>query len=174
MTGNSSGVGRKDGRTTILAALLVIQSLAAIFFVGDVIADLSLVGLDLHLVFEGAVSLALVLGVVFGGFEMRRTLERVRRSEAAVAAASGALGEVIETQFDQWRLTPAEAEVALLALKGFDIAEIAAFRNAAAGTVRAQLARVYAKAGVSNRAQLVSVFIEELLGGPIDGAETVG
>ena len=37
---------------------------------------------------------------------------------ATVAAASGALGELIEMQFEQWRLTPAEAEVALLALKG--------------------------------------------------------
>ena len=141
------------------------------FFVGDVIADLSLEGLDLHLALEAAVSLALLLGVVFGALEMRRTLERARRSEAAVQAASGALGDLIDTQFTQWQLTPAESDVALLALKGFDVAAIATCRNVAVGTVRAQLARVYAKAGVSSRAQLVSVFIEDLLGGPIDAAK---
>ena len=164
-----SEIAKGGRRATILAALLVIQSLAAVFFVGDVIADVIIAGFDLHLVFEAAVSMALVLGVVFGGFEMRRTLDRMRRSEAALAAASGALGELIEAQFEQWKLTPAEAEVALMALKGCDIAEIAILRQSAAGPVRAQLTRVYSKAAVSNRAQLVSVFIAELLGGPIEG-----
>ena len=55
----------------------------------------------------------------------------------------------------------------MLALKGFDVAEIAAIRNAASGTVRAQLTRVYAKAEVSSRAQLLSLFIEDLLDGAV-------
>jgi DNA-binding CsgD family transcriptional regulator len=151
-------------RTTLLALLLVIQSLAAVFFLGDVVADIALNGRDAHLLFEAAVSLALVLGVVYGGLEMRRTIEAMRRKDDAVAAASGDLARVIAEHFARWGLTPAEAEVAMLALKGFDIADIARLRNAAAGTVRAQLANVYAKAGVSGRPQLVSVFIEELLG----------
>ena len=155
------------GRTTVLAALLVAQSLAAVFFVGDVIADIGLVGFDAHTVVEAMVLLALVLGVGFGALEMRRTLERVRRSEEALSAASGAFAEVIDGYFQRWDLTPAERDVALLALKGFDVNEIAGMRNVAGGTVRAQLAKVYGKAGVSNRTQLLSIFLDELLGGSV-------
>jgi len=54
-----------------------------------------------------------------------------------------------------------------LTLKGFDVAEIAKIRGAAAGTVRAQLTRVYAKASVSSRPQFISLFIEDLLDGPV-------
>ena len=168
-----SDIVRGGGRTKFLAGVLIIQALAAVFFVGDAIWDFTVTGFDLHLALESLVAMALVLGIGFGALEMRRTLERIRRSEAALAAASGALGELVEAQFEQWKLTPAEAEVALLALKGCDIAEIASLRHAASGTVRAQLTRVYSKAGVSSRAQLISVFIEELLGGPIRGPETV-
>jgi DNA-binding CsgD family transcriptional regulator len=51
----------------------------------------------------------------------------------------------------------------LFALKGCDAAEIAKMRNAAQGTVRAQLSSIYAKAGVSSQAALVSLFFDELL-----------
>ena len=155
------------GRAVALAALLVVQVLCAVFFAADVFNDLRWGGLDAHTAFEGVVALALVLGVVFGALEMRRTLERNRRVEAALTVASGALAQLIDAYFKRWSLTPAESEVALLALKGFDVAEIANLRGAAASTVRAQLARVYAKAGVSNRSQFVCLFIEDLLSGPI-------
>ena len=154
-------------RTAALAGLLVLQTLCAVFFVADVAADARLVGFDWHTIFEAVVALALVLGILFAALEMRRTLERARRAELAVSAASGAFAKLIATYFERWSLTPAESEVALLALKGFDVAEIADLRTAATGTVRAQLARVYAKANVSNRSQLVSLFIEDLLDGPI-------
>lgn len=159
--------GPGGGHISVLAGLIVLQSLCAVFFIADVAGDFGRAGLDIHSFFEAAVSLALAVGVVFGGLEMRRTLDRNRRAEAAASAASGAFAELISARFEAWSLTPAEAEVAMLALKGFDVAEIAAIRNAAGGTVRAQLTRVYAKAGVSNRAQLLSVFIEDLLDGPV-------
>ena len=156
-----------ERRATAIAVLLAVQALSAVFFVADVVSDLRWGGVDSHTVLEGVVALALVLGVAFGAFEMRRTLERNRRAEAALSVASGAFTELISTRFEDWTLTPAEAEVALFALKGFDVAEIAELRGAAVGTVRAQLARVYAKAEVSNRAQLISLFIEDLLDGSI-------
>ena len=150
-----------------LAGLLVLQTLCAVFFVADVVADVRLVGFDLHTLFEAVVALVLTLSLVFVAVEMRYTLERVERAEIAASAASGAFAELISTYFERWGLTPAESEVALLALKGFDIAEIADLRGAATGTIRAQLARIYTKADVSNRSQLVSLFIEDLLDGPI-------
>ena len=46
----------KPGKIKSLVFLLVIQAMAAAFFVGDVIADLTFVGFDAHLVLEAAVS----------------------------------------------------------------------------------------------------------------------
>jgi DNA-binding CsgD family transcriptional regulator len=156
---------RPRGRAAALAALLAVQALCAVFFAADVIADFRLAGWIPHTVFEALVAFALLVGVALCAVELRRVVEGMRRADAAVSAASGALAEVIGARFAGWGLTAAEADVALFALKGFDTAEIAELRGAAAGTVRAQLARVYAKAGVSNRAGLIALFLEDLLAG---------
>jgi DNA-binding CsgD family transcriptional regulator len=57
--------------------------------------------------------------------------------------------------------------VAAFTIKGFTIAEIAALRGSAEGTVKTHLNAIYRKAGVQGRGQLVSLLIEELLGGPL-------
>ena len=101
--------------------------------------------------------------VVLGALQVRSLIVAARRDEAAVAVAQGALAELIRLRFAQWHLTAAEADVALFALKGCDIGEIAAMRGSAAGTVRAQLARVYAKASVDSQAGLIALFVEELI-----------
>jgi DNA-binding NarL/FixJ family response regulator len=80
-----------------------------------------------------------------------------------LSVASGAFAEVLDVFFSQWALTPAERDVALMVLKGLENEQIAAARGSAVGTIRAQTTRIYAKAGVNSRAQLMSVFIEELL-----------
>lgn len=150
-------------RASLLAAALALQMLAAVFFIGDVASDYRWIGLDPHTTFEAMVALALIIGIGFGALEMRRTLLRIRRAEEALSLASGAFGEVIEARFAEWRLTPAESEVALFALKGIETSSIASLRGAAESTVRAQLTRVFAKSGSANRAQFVSLFVEELL-----------
>lgn len=160
---------RKDGsrHASMLAGLVVLQTVCAAFFVADVLGDLGWparwAAIDAHTAVEAAVALALVIGVGFGVVETRRVIERQQQAEEALLAASGAFGELLETHFERWGLTPAERDVALMALKGLSNEEIAAVRGAAEGTVRAQSARVFAKAGVSGRAQLMSLFIEELL-----------
>jgi DNA-binding CsgD family transcriptional regulator len=53
--------------------------------------------------------------------------------------------------------------VALFALKGCTAQDIARIRSTAEGTVRAQLTRIYAKAGVASQAGLVSLFFDDLL-----------
>lgn len=163
---------RSAGRRQMvaLALFLVIQTLGTVFFVGDVIADLRADPLSAHFAFEATVTTALVLGMILGSFELRRTIELLRTQEQALAVARGALSEVIESQFRAWALTPAERDVALLALKGLDVAEIAELRGAAQGTVRAQLTRIYSKAGVSGRAQFAAWFVEDLLGEGLQAA----
>ena len=155
---------RKAGRQTVaLAAFLIIQSLAAVFFISDAVADLIHGVITPHLIIEGLVAVALAAGLSFGTVALRRTIEQMKAQAAALQVARGALAEVIEAQFSDWGLTPAECDVAMLALKGLDVAEIAGLRGAAQGTVRAQLSRVYAKAGVTGRAQFAAHFVEDLL-----------
>jgi DNA-binding CsgD family transcriptional regulator len=155
-------VGRRQ--TVALSAFLVVQTLGAVFYVGDVIGDISDDPTSVHFIVEAIVTAALVLGIIFGVFALRRTIELLRTQEAALDVARGALSEVIDRQFQAWSLTPAERDVAFLALKGLDVAEIAALRGAAQGTVRAQLTRIYSKADVSGRAQFAAFFVEDLLG----------
>ena len=154
-------------RPVCVSGFVVVQTLAAVFFVGDAFADLRIAPTSSHAIFESLVAVALVMGVAFGGWELRRALERMREQEATLAIASGALYDVIRTSFADWGLTAAEEDVAFLALKGIDAAEIAEMRGSAQGTVRAQLTKIYAKAGVSNRAQFAALFVEDLLGKPL-------
>lgn len=154
--------GRRQ--TVALSAFLLVQTLGTVFFVGDVIGDLREDPTSVHFIFEAVVTVALVLGLLFGAFALRRTIELLRAQEAALHVARGALAQVIDAQFQGWALTPAERDVGFLALKGLDVAEIAGLRGAAQGTVRAQLTRIYSKAGVSGRAQFAAFFVEDLLG----------
>lgn len=167
MTPHAPRLRGSSRRAFLLAGFLVLQSIAAIFFLGDAILDFTENPFNAHMVIEGIIAVVLIVGVVLGALEMRRVIERAERGEVAAAAASGALAELIEATFEDWRLTAAESEIALLTLKGFDVAEIARIRGSAAGTVRAQLTRVYAKAGVSSRAQFMALFLQDLLDGPV-------
>lgn len=157
-------------RIALVAALLAAQTLCAAFFVGDVAFDM-LPGREagregmLHLWLETLAAATLAASVAVTALEVRRLMARQRRMEAGMAAASGAFLDHVEDRFERWRLTPSERDVGLLALKGLSIAEIAAVRGRSPGTVKAQLGAIYAKAGVTGRPQLISSFVEDLLGG---------
>ncbi|MEP2704685.1 MAG: hypothetical protein ABJN98_19230 [Roseibium sp.] len=111
---------------------------------------------------------ALAVGLVASGYEVRKSLSRQRRLEQQIKLASGAFATMLEEHFESWGLTPSEGDVALLALKGFSIAEMASVRKTAEGTVKAQCNAIYRKAGVSGRPQLLSLFIDELLQGIVE------
>ena len=76
------------------------------------------------------------------------------------------LASAIHRQFEAWRLTPAEQDVALLLLKGFSYKEIARWRSTSELTIRQQAASIYQKAGLSGRAALSAFFLEDLLSHP--------
>ena len=155
----------RQRRKTALALFTMVQATAAVFFVTDSAADLSGAAVGLHTVAEPVIAIGLLLGSVFGIIELRRSHSELRSHEDALAVASGAMADIIAAQFDAWRLSPAEREIGMLALKGFDIAEIAAMRGAAQGTVRAQMTSIYAKSGTSGRHQFAAYFVEDLLAG---------
>ena len=150
-----------------VAVLLLLQGLCAIYFVGDIL--LTLLGITYTPVewrtretLEIAAAIGLTTGTILGALVLRQSLARTKRAEAALRAASGAFMELLEERFDEWNLTPAEREVALVSVKGLSTSEIGRVRGTSEGTVKAQCAAIYRKAGVSGRAQLLSVFIEDL------------
>ena len=72
------------------------------------------------------------------------------------------LSQAIDTQFDVWGLTPAEADVAGLLLKGASLREIATLRRTSEATIRQQAQSVYRKSGLGSRSELSAYFLEDL------------
>lgn len=161
-----------DRRLAIAIAIVVVQIVIAIFFVTDAIADIrgSAIGAPSAAnVTELLVALALVAGIGMGAWHSKMLFDELRDHHHAIAIARGALGKFIALRFSEWRLSAAESDVALFALKGCNVTEISQMRGAAPGTVRAQLSQIYAKADVTSQSMLVSLFIEDLLSGDATG-----
>ena len=157
-------------RPALILAILVVQVVSATLFLANI--AFSLLGVApvawvVHEITELGAALGLLLGTVLGGIALRRSLRRTQEAEAKLRAASGAFMDLLEERFAAWALTPAERDVALFAIKGLSTSEIARLRQTSEGTVKAQTAAIYRKAGVSGRPQLLSVFIEDLLTGPV-------
>jgi DNA-binding CsgD family transcriptional regulator len=100
---------------------------------------------------------------MLGAVALYRFARDRRRAEEKLRRASGAFMELLDERFVDWGLTVSERDVALFAIKGMSTPEIAALRNTAEGTVKAQTNAIYRKAGVSGRPQLLSLFIEDLM-----------
>lgn len=112
---------------------------------------------------EISASLGLIIGSVLG----MRSVIVARRSqlhaEDALRAASGAFAKVVNEKFERWGLTKAEHDVAWLVIKGFSTRETAELRGTSEGTVKSQCNAIYRKVGVTGRAQLLSLIVEDLL-----------
>ena len=154
---------RSGPPVSLVAAIVAVQAVAAVFFLADAGMDLGGGDWGLHIIAELIIALALFAGVGLGAWQTRRLIEQARRDREALSLARGAIAEVMALWFEQWGLTHAESEVALFALKGCDTAEIATLRGVAEGTVRAQLTAIYAKAAVSSRHGLASLFLDSLI-----------
>lgn len=98
--------------------------------------------------------------------ELKGDIATARLESAAWRARSrkllASLSEAIQDQFEEWNLTPAEADIAGLMLKGLSLKDIAALRDTSEATIRQQAQGVYRKSGLSNRAQVAAYFLEDL------------
>ena len=149
--------------------LLLVQAICALVFMADIL--LSIVGIypvplawTTREMMEVGALLGLLLGLVFGGLLVWRAFGDLRRAEARLERASAAFIDLLNARFDEWGLTAAERDVALFAIKGLNVQDIARLRETSEGTVKAQTAAIYRKADVSGRPQLLSLFIEDLMG----------
>lgn len=159
MTDPHSGTRRRY----LFLAAAILQIGCGLVFASDILIEMS--EFTRHTWVEILGILALAIGATITLGQYRALMQRNTKIERELGAASGAFQNVIEQHFDAWQLTQAERDVALLSIKGVSIAEIAEMRQTRAGTVKAQSAAIYRKSGVSNRAELVSVVIEELISG---------
>lgn len=152
----------------ILGLVVVVQLICALFFIGQI--AISVFGLPIgpinwtyHELIEIGAALGLLIGSVFGALALRSARQRSHAAEAALKRAQGAFKDVLEMRFADWDLTAAERDVALFAIKGYSTQDIAGLRGVSEGTVKAQSNAIYRKSGVSGRAQLLSLFIDELV-----------
>lgn len=151
-----------DAEPNALATLLF--AVVAVLVGADLASDAGSGAGGLHL---GAEALGTLLAGVGAFVFLRRLLSERRESERWRVKAEELLaqaGGTVQEQFAAWGLSGAEAEVALLLLKGLALKEVAAVRNTSERTAREQARAVYKKAKVAGRAELSAWFIEDLLG----------
>ena len=153
-----------------LAVLILVQLACAVFFLWDALSDVedvaSLFG-DPHSLLELLATTVLLIGTFVEWQYLAQLLRRQARTERALNVAAGELNDLIEQYFRDWGLTPSEADVAMFALKGVSIPDIAELRGSKEGTIKAHLNGIYRKAGVSGRAQLLSLLVEDLMAAPL-------
>lgn len=150
------------------AVLMALQLICGGFLLWDVLSGLlgfsfpPIAWAIYELVEIGAIT-GLLLGMIVSASLLWRAIQRKQRVENSLRLASGAFMDVLEESFTDWRLTPAERDVALFLVKGCTTAEIATLRSTSEGTVKAQTNAVYRKANVSGRPQLLGLFIDDLI-----------
>ena len=99
--------------------------------------------------------------------QLQGQLDNARGQLKALDASSSQLAtqyrEVMQKQFNEWRLTASEQDVVLGLLKGLSFREVAEIRDTREKTVRQQATNVYRKAGVAGRHELAAWFFEDML-----------
>ena len=161
-------------RARAFVLLLVVQAICVLIFVLDIL--LSVIGIypaplawSTRELMEIGALIGLLLGLVFGAMLVWRNFADFKAAHARLDRASGAFFDLLNARFDEWGLTAAERDVALFAIKGFTVQDIARLRDTSEGTVKAQTAAIYRKADVSGRPQLLSLFIEDMMGNARSG-----
>ena len=153
----------------MLFVLILTQIFCAGFFLIDIVADYVEMGFaslsNWHFYVELIASVSLVIGIVMQVHYLLALLRKQAQLEQNLSMARSAIQEVIDAHFQEWQLTPAEADVANFLIKGMEISEIASLRNSAEGTIKAHLNAIYRKSGTKNRSDLLSTLIESLMGG---------
>ncbi len=165
---------RYNERPVIRVVLIILTALAAIDLVDDMAEGDTFVML-LHDVLNFAIPCGLLLYIwklepLKSHQKRKRLLQVAQRQRTDLAQLSlvarkqvEGLAVFINAQFEDWELTRAENEVALLLLKGFSMREIAQLRGISERTARQQATTVYGKSGQNGRAGLSAYFLEDLL-----------
>ncbi|MCY4487296.1 MAG: hypothetical protein OXF11_09305 [Deltaproteobacteria bacterium] len=144
---------------------LAMLALAMLFFAYDLVVDALFEGEfgSPHFIIETFVFAAVSWTLVVNLRDLVGLRARLEQEQNRNRVLAGELATRIEEQIDAWRLTRSEKEVAWLIIKGFRFAEIADLRGVKENTTRLQASALYAKAGVSGRAEFVAEIVHQLL-----------
>ncbi len=160
------------GPNKLIAAVMLAQVLSALVFVFDVWGEI--LGLRSRpwpwAVTEASQMLAtfgLITGVIVTGMLLHQGQQRIRRLDQQISAVSGQYENQLKAMFADWNLSQSEQDITIYAMKGFSNAEIGTFRGTSVSTVKSQMNAIFRKTGFSNRRQLISFLVEEM----IDGVE---
>ncbi|MCL4187351.1 MAG: helix-turn-helix transcriptional regulator [Rhodobacteraceae bacterium] len=117
----------------------------------------------LHLASELAATVALGWAFVLSRRALRRLHGALVTESERLRALRGEFDRLMQARFAGWGLSPAEADIALLSVRGLKIAEIAALRQTREGTIKAQLSSIFRKSGAASRTEFVARFVDEFL-----------
>jgi DNA-binding CsgD family transcriptional regulator len=171
------GMHNHPGRRTfngcgvwLLYLAFALQVISALFFVGDLWTEvLNLRSEPIPWVWQEYIqtlaSIGLVAGVVVSGMFLRSSLQRIRRMDRQIDVVAGNFHTHILALFDRWGFSPSEQAVAVFAMKGFSNNEIAVLRGTSSSTIKSQMNSIFRKSRLSNRQQLISFLVEDLLAG---------
>ena len=77
----------RDRQTLLVAVVVVVQAIAAVFFVADALGDAAESRITVHIVIEGLIALALLMGVFLGAWHMRLLLTEAQRGRDEASTA---------------------------------------------------------------------------------------
>ena len=165
LTRSPMGIGALVAGQLVCAAVFLFDILSSVFGLRA-----TPISWQLREVIELFAAFGLLVGLALGAFALRLVIAERNEAMERLRRASSAFGALLDERFSEWALTPAERDVALFAIKGLSVQEIARLRETSEGTIKAQTAAIYRKAQVTGRPQLLSLFIEDLMGAERDAA----
>lgn len=138
---------------------------AILFFGYDLVVDVWYEGEfgSLHFIIELIVFVGISAVLIVGARDLRGLRASLRRETDRNKAFSGELASSITERMDEWRLSRSEKDVAWMIIKGYRFSEIAQARGVKESTCRLQATSIYAKTGVSGRAEFVAEILQPLL-----------
>ncbi|MCZ8238008.1 MAG: response regulator [Leptospiraceae bacterium] len=71
--------------------------------------------------------------------------------------------QLINAEFEKWKFTNSEVEIAILILRGFSNQQIASVRDKSLRTIENQTFAIYQKSGMRGKLEFISYFISPLL-----------
>ena len=158
---------------------LIIAALGIIMILNftDVITDIGLGIPTWHILEESFIVLISAIAMIYLSLDLRSRTRQLSELSTTLKTADQQLAnitnemkrarrvysEVIHQQFDEWRLTESEQQVALLLLKGLSFKEIATLRSTREKTVRQQASTIYGKSGIDGRHAFSAWFLEDFM-----------
>ena len=138
---------------------------AILFFGYDLVVDVLYKGEfgSFHFIIELIVFVGISAVLIVGARDLRNLRVSLQRETDRNKAFSGELAASINKRMDEWRLSRSEQDVAWMIIKGYRFSEIAEARGVKESTCRLQATSLYAKTGVSGRAEFVAEIFQPLL-----------